>query len=106
MSFCRICEKPSLVMDGYCKGKVPFQPAPDAKSFICGPCVAYGHLKPEVKQPDEKHFDLKEWRKGKGLTQTALALKLGIDRSMISKVESGEKVMPSRWAKTLSKLRM
>jgi DNA-binding XRE family transcriptional regulator len=86
--------------------KVPFQPALDARSFICGLCVVYGYLKPEIKQPDDKHFDLKEWRKGKGLTQVALALKLGIGRSMISKVESGEKVMPSRWAKMLSKLRM
>jgi len=101
MSFCRLCNKPSMVMDGHYKRKVPFKPAPDAKSFVCGLCVARGDAFAR-KTPEDPKFCLKTWRKDRKLTQAALAMKLGIDRSMISKVESGEKIMPREWIKMLS----
>lgn len=34
---------PSIVMSGDYKRKVSFKPAPDAKSFVCGLCVAHGY---------------------------------------------------------------
>ena len=104
MSRCRVCNEPSMVMDGHNKKKVPFQPASDAKSFVCGLCVAYGHAFVR-KPPEDPKFCLKTWRKDRKLTQAALAMKLGIDRSMVSKVESGEKVMPSKWMRMISGLK-
>ena len=101
MSRCRICDKPSMVMKGDYSGKVQFKPAPDAKSFVCGLCVARGDAFVR-KPPEDPKFCLKTWRKDRKLTQAALAVKLGIDRSMISKVESGEKVMPNKWMRMLS----
>ena len=101
MSRCSICDKPSMVMDEHYKKKVPFKPAPDAKSFVCGLCVAHGRAFPR-KGVEDPNFCLKTWRKDRKLTQVALAVKLGIDRSMVSKVESGEKVMPGKWIRMLS----
>ena len=101
MSRCRVCDKPSMVMDGDYRGKVPFKPHPKARSFVCGLCVANRRAFAR-KSPEDPEFCLKTWRREKKLTQAALARKLGIDRSMISKVESGEKVMPSGWIKILA----
>jgi hypothetical protein len=103
MDLCRICGNPSYVLNAKME-KVPFRKNPDAKSFICGSCVADGYLKPKVKEPGDKQFDLKEWRKGKNLTQNALADKLLVSRVQISKVESGERVMPERWGRILRKM--
>ena len=66
--------------------------------------MADGYLKPKVKEPGDKQFDLKEWRKGKDLTQNDLADKLLVSRVQISKVESGELVMPERWGRILEKM--
>lgn len=38
----------------------------------------------------ERHF-IKQWRKHRGLTQDQLAERIGIDRSYLSKIESGAK---------------
>jgi DNA-binding XRE family transcriptional regulator len=93
-----------MVMDGHYKRKVQFKPAPDAKSFVCGLCVARRDAFAR-KTPEDPQFCLKTYRKDMKLTQAALAMKLGIDRSMISKVESGEKLMPREWIGMLSDLK-
>jgi hypothetical protein len=93
-----------MVMDGHYKKKVQFKPVPGAKSFVCGLCVARGDAFVR-KAPDDPKFCLKSWRNDRKLTQAALAMKLGIDRSMISKVESGEKLMPREWIGMLSDLK-
>jgi transcriptional regulator with XRE-family HTH domain len=38
---------------------------------------------------------LKDLRMAKGMTQAELAERVGIDRSMISKIEAGEKINPT-----------
>lgn len=108
MNLCKICGNPSMVMDyrvvngKQVYGKVPFKKNPDAKSFICGICVANGRLKPEVKQPEEEHFDLKKWRQTQGLSQNSLAKLLKVSQPMVAMVENGEKAMPAEWGKSLS----
>jgi DNA-binding XRE family transcriptional regulator len=104
MDLCKVCGKPSMVMSGDYGKKVPFKKAKDAESFTCGICIAYGRVNLKPKQPDQKHFDLKEWRKSKGLTQAALAETLQVDRSMIAKVETGEKMIPGSWEALLAKM--
>jgi hypothetical protein len=84
--------------------KIPFRKNRDARSFICGSCVARGALKPKVTQPEEEHFDLRAWRQSRGLTQFALAETLRVDRSIISKVETGEKLIPRNWEPILAKM--
>jgi len=103
MDICRICGNPSYVLNAKME-KVPFRKNRDAKNFICGSCVADGYLKPKVKEPGDKHFDLREWRKTKGLTQLKLAEVLEVDRSMVAKVEIGEKVIPRHWEPLLAKM--
>jgi transcriptional regulator with XRE-family HTH domain len=66
--------------------------------------VARGALKPKVTQPEEEHFDLRAWRQSRGLTQFALAETLRVDRSIISKVETGEKLIPRNWEPILAKM--
>jgi DNA-binding XRE family transcriptional regulator len=49
-SHCRVCGNLEMVMGFKKEGReriydiVPFESAPDAKSFLCGRCVAYGKL--------------------------------------------------------------
>jgi DNA-binding XRE family transcriptional regulator len=50
--------------------------------------------------------DLKTWRKDRGLTQAKVAEILGVDQSIVSRVERGEKVMPSRWVSCLKKAKI
>lgn len=104
MDYCRVCGQPSMVMNAYYTKKVPFEMGPGATSFICGLCVAYGALKPRVKEPEDKHFDLKLWRKANKLTQEQLAESLMISRVQVSKVESGERILPARWRPILEKM--
>ena len=110
MSRCRICKKPSMVM-GYEEvhtergkkwiyKKVPFKPAPDAKSFVCGLCVAYGRW-PEVAAPNQEGFDLRRWRKSNNLTQEQVAKMLRLKREAISMVETGKRQMPKSWKSKL-----
>jgi DNA-binding XRE family transcriptional regulator len=93
-----------MVMSGSMSKKVPFRKSSDAIEFICGLCIARGRLRPRVRKPDQADFDLREWRKARKLTQLKLAEALGVDRSMVAKVEIGEKVLPGRWQSIISKM--
>ena len=56
---------------------------------------------------DEKlaeNFDLKTWRKARGLTQAKVAEMLEVSQPMVAMVERGEKVMPVHWEPLLSKI--
>ena len=105
---CRICGNPSMVMNAGKDKEGPFRKVPfgknrDARSFICGLCVADGALR-LVEDPEESHFDLRVWRKAKRLTQVDLAKVLEVDRSMVAKVEIGEKSVPVSWGPFLAKM--
>jgi DNA-binding XRE family transcriptional regulator len=106
---CAVCGKASMVM-GYKDGrytKVPYQPPSDVKRFICGLCVARGRLSEfERRKPTAKKkvVDLKRWRKDRKLTQVQAAEMLGVDQSMVSKVEREEKAVPARWQALMSKI--
>ena len=82
--------------------KVPYEPSPGTKRFICGSCVARGRLGEFTSRNFDPVVDLKAWRKSTGITQAKLAEALGVTKAMVSMVENGEKPMPPGWQKTLS----
>lgn len=43
-----------------------------------------------AKKPTRRRIYLKEWRKHRNLTQEALADRVGIDRTIVSKIENGK----------------
>src|SRR5262245_17274398 len=42
------------------------------------------------KRPERQRIFLKEWRRHRGLTQEQLADRIGIDRTIVSKIENGK----------------
>lgn len=96
---CNVCGCPSFVCGPKGK-KIPFRPAPDARSFTCGICIANGRHTPRYQRYLEEldvEKNLKAWRKVVGLTQTQLAKQLGVSKAMVCMVEKGEKAMPDKW---------
>lgn len=106
LDLCKVCGKPSMVMNADYTKKVPFRKAKNAKSFTCGICVAYGALRRKVVVEDinDTSFCLTTWRKNMGLTQTDLAEVLMVSRVQVSKVESGNRIIPERWVNILEKM--
>lgn len=86
--------------------QVPYVLEHGAISVTCGKCVANGVLRAESFEARRKQLvellkepinNLKHFRKKMGVNQEELASILGVDRSMISKVEKGLKPMPESW---------
>lgn len=105
---CQHCGEPVIVWAqvGGTFQKVPYRLGPKAKAVTCGVCVSngvlgkqkldqiWGELITDLKMLSTK---LKSVRRRLKLTQEDIGKILGVDRSMVAKVERGQKVMPESW---------